>query len=190
LDLVFADIVSTSSDRHLGAIRLAWWRERLEDLDQGHDVPAEPRLQALSAQLLERGIRGAQLSQLEDGWLPLLEPFPWGPGQAEALSFRGSMLFRIGARLLRSDESAAAAAGAVWSLVDGARHCSDRASRALLMEEARSALADVPARMPRRIRGLTVVGAIAATELFGDGDGARRLKAAIAHRLFGTFPRN
>jgi phytoene synthase len=147
-------------------------------------------LQALSAQLLERGIRGGELSQLEDGWLPLLEPFPWGRDQAQALSLRGSTLFRIGARLLRSDESAAAAAGAVWSLVDGARHCSDSASRALLMDEARSALAGVPARMPRRLRGLTVVAALAATGLFREGDGARRLKAAMAHRLLGTFPRN
>lgn len=147
-------------------------------------------MQAVWLQLLKRGIRGGQLSQLEDGWLPLLEPFPWGRDQAEALSLRGGTLFRIGARLLCSDESAAAAAGAVWSLVDGARHCSDSASRALLMDEARTALVAVPARMPRRLRDLTIVGALAAAELFHEGNGIRRLKAALAHRLVGTFPRN
>ena len=35
LDLAFASVVSTTSEPQVGAIRLAWWRERLEELDQG-----------------------------------------------------------------------------------------------------------------------------------------------------------
>lgn len=192
LDLAFADVVSTSSDPRLGAIRLAWWRERLEELDEGKGVPSEPRLQAVAAQLLQRGVKGRQLSQLEDAWLPLLEPFPWGQSQADALKLRGSILFGIGAWLLGSDEHATEAigAGAIWSLVDGARHCSEPASCALMMDEARSVLMAVPMTMPRRLRALTVPAALAASGLFGEPGSLGRLKAALFHRLLGTFPRS
>lgn len=188
LDLALADVVSTSSDPRLGAIRLAWWRERLEELDSGNGAPAEPRLRAVAAQLVGRGIEGRHLSQLEDCWLPLLEPFPWDQSQVDALKRRGGVLFRIGARLLGGDDQAAASAGILWSLVDGARHCSNEASRRILLDEARSSLMAVPRRMPRRLRTLTILGALAAAELSHKGDGGRRLKAALAHRLLGTFP--
>ena len=128
------------------------------------------------------------MSLLEDGWLPLLAPFPWGPFQSDALKLRGSILFRIGAKLLESDEEAAAPAGAVWSLVDGARHCSDAASRALLLDEARSALMIVPKRIPARLRALTILAALGAVELGREGSAVRRLKSAIVHRLLGRFP--
>src|SRR4051794_34282993 len=99
LDLALAAVVATTSEPALGAIRLAWWRERLEELDEGA-TPAEPRLRAISGQLLGRGIRGKDLARLEDAWLPLLEPFPWGEAQAEGLKLRGLILFGIGTRLL------------------------------------------------------------------------------------------
>ncbi len=92
--------MTTSSDPRLGAIRMAWWRERLEQLDKGAEAPAEPRLQAVATELLPRGISGQELSRLEDAWLPLLEPFPWGGAQAEALKLRGRILFGLGAQLL------------------------------------------------------------------------------------------
>src|SRR5258708_11156207 len=100
LDLAFADVVSTSSLTELGAIRLAWWRERLEELDQAAGPPAEPRLQAVAATLLSRGVSGQELSGLEDCWLPLLNPFPWDDEVAQGLRMRGAILFGIGARLL------------------------------------------------------------------------------------------
>lgn len=129
------------------------------------------------------------MSLLEDGWLPLLAPFPWGPFQSDALKLRGSILFRTGARLLECDEEAAAPAGAVWSLVDGARHCSDAPSRALLLEEARSALVIVPKRMPARLRALTILAALGAAELGREPSAVGRLKSAALHRFLGTFPR-
>ena len=52
------DVVARSTEPALGAIKLAWWRERLEELDHGK-VPAEPRLQAAAAELLPREIRAA-----------------------------------------------------------------------------------------------------------------------------------
>ena len=54
LDLALADVVATTTEPALGAIRLAWWRERLEDLDAGKLPPGEPRLSAIARQLLGR----------------------------------------------------------------------------------------------------------------------------------------
>jgi phytoene synthase len=188
LDLAFADVVSTTSDTRLGAIRLAWWREQLDELDESVEVPNEPRLQAVARELLPRGVAGGELSRLEDGWLPLLDPFPWGKAQADGLRLRGRLLFTIGARLIGDEGSDAGFAGELWSLEDGARHCSDEQSRAFLMREASSAMAKLPLRIGRRLRPLTVLAALAAcavsrTPGFGRGG------AAIRHRLTGRFPR-
>lgn len=189
LDLAFADVVSTSSDPHLGAIRLAWWRERLEEIDQQDQTPAEPRLREAARELPKRGASGEELSKLEDAWSPLLEPFPWGEEQANGLRLRGSVLFGLGARLLGGDPVNAEAAGAFWSLADGAAHCSDPQSRQYLLKEARHALAAIPGRMPRHIRPLTVLIALAAAECIRGSAGWGRLSAALRHRLFGSFPR-
>lgn len=72
IDDALAEIVMTSTQTALGAIRLAWWREALERLDQG-PPPAEPRLQAAAAELLPRGISGQALARLEQSWAFLLQ---------------------------------------------------------------------------------------------------------------------
>ncbi len=90
-----ADVVQHSTEPALGAIKLAWWRERLEALDQGK-TEAEPRLQAATNALLPRGISGADLAALEGGWTCLLEQTP----DAEVALARGSLLFSLAARLL------------------------------------------------------------------------------------------
>ena len=190
LDLAFADVVSTSSDPRLGAIRLAWWRERLEELDEESAGPAEPRLRAVAQELLPRGISGRQLSELEDAWLPLLEPFPWGEAQARGLALRGRILFQIGAQLLGCAADEAERAGAFWSLADGAQHCSDPSSRDLLVRRAGEALGAIGGRLPRRLRPLTVIAALAAVDLLRDGGGLARLSVAFRHRLTGSLPRS
>jgi phytoene synthase len=181
-------VVATSTDPRLGAIRLAWWRERLEQLDKGIASPAEPRLQAVARELLPRSISGQELSLLEGAWLPLFDAFPWGEEQAEALRHRGRLLFGIGARLLGAVPEPSEAAGALWSLVDGAQHCSDTESRSFLVEQASDDLSALQAKMPRAVRGMTVLAALAAAELVRGGSAAGRLSAAIRHRLLGNFP--
>ena len=187
LDLALADVVATSSDPALGAIRLAWWRERLEELDEGGALPAEPRLREVAEELLARGVTGAELSRLEDCWLPLLDPFPWGVRQAEALKQRGRTLFGMGAMLLGGDAREAETAGALWSLLDGAEHCSDLESRKFLFAEARRIA--IPAKSPRKLRALTVLAALAAYDFGRGGSGAGRVTAALIHRLRGTVPK-
>ena len=179
--------MATTTDPALGAIRMAWWRERLEEMDCGLDAAAEPRLRAIARQLVERGISGLELSKLEDAWLPLLEPFPWGESAADGLRLRGRLLFGIGASLLGGDAKDAEAAGAFWSLVDGATHCSDADSRHFLCGAARTALDEVPARLPVAIRPLTILAALAAYDL-RPGGRLGRVGVAMAHRLRGTIP--
>ncbi len=161
----------------------------MEELDSAKPPPGEPRLSAIARQLLSRGISGKELSQLEDAWLALLQPFPWGELQAENLRLRGQILFGVGARLLGGDREDAEAAGAFWSLADGAAHCSDAPSREFLLKGARAALAELPPKFSREIRPLTVLSAIAAHDMLRSGR-LTRVGVALAHRLRGTMPRS
>ena len=110
-----ADVVVRSTQPTLAAIKLAWWRERLEELDQGK-VPAEPRLQDAARELLPQGIAGASVAQLEDGWTALLEEVP----DVRRLLDRGAVLFRLGARLLGAeiDDRTIGLAGTLYAAAD------------------------------------------------------------------------
>ena len=72
IDDAMGAVVASASQPALAAIKLAWWRENLEKLDVA-PPPAEPRLQAAAEELLLRGISGADLAELEEGWALLLE---------------------------------------------------------------------------------------------------------------------
>jgi phytoene synthase len=184
-------VVSTTLTAQLGEIRLAWWRERLEDLDRGISPPAEPRLEAVAATLIPAGIRGSELARLEDCWFALLSPFPWGENQREAFATRGRILFGIGARLLGRKAEEGEPFGVVWSLADIARLCSDPQSRDYLTDRARSAIAELPVRRtPSELLPLTMFVFRRAYELLhGDRRGWHRLHAGLRYIMFGTFPR-
>ena len=110
IDEALADVVAGSTQPALGAIKLAWWRERLEGLDQGK-VPAEPRLQAAASELLPRNIRGEDLAMLEQGWAALLQEKP----DVDAIGEGGGRLFGIAGRLLGAFDPALKAAGRAYS---------------------------------------------------------------------------
>jgi phytoene synthase len=92
LDAELAQLVATTTEPLLGEIRLAWWRDRLCELDT-QPAPAQPLLQALQARVLPR-LSGADLAGLEDGWLARLGGDA-GNGTAQ--------LFTLAARLLGGD---------------------------------------------------------------------------------------
>ncbi len=186
LDLAFAGVVSTTGEPHLGAIQLAWWRERLEDLDRGQ-LAAEPRLRAVANELLSRGIKGDELSRLEDAWLPALAPFPWGLAQEDGFRLRGRILFGVGARLLQDDRIQADFAGELWSLIDAAVHCSDPVSREDLLAAAKSL--DAGVKISRRLRPLTTIAAVLVADLRFPANGFARGLAAAVHRATGRFPK-
>src|SRR5688572_10800388 len=75
IDDALAAVVARSTEPALAAIKLAWWREQLERLDS-EARPAEPRLRAAAAELLPRGVTGAMLAGLEEGWATLLDEEP------------------------------------------------------------------------------------------------------------------
>lgn len=186
LDLALADVVSTSSDPRLGQIRLAWWRDRLIELDHGK-APGEPRLQAAQRELVGGGLAtGDELSGLAGAWSPMLDPFPWGADQVDAFRRRGALLFGIGANLLGARGEAGRCAGETWSLSDGAIHCSDTTSRALLLDAARQSRDNLPQRADRAVRPLTLLGALALHDLDPRGPFGRG-GAALRHRLIGRF---
>ena len=190
IDLAFADVVSTTLTVQLGAIRLAWWRERLEELDTGVAPPAEPRLQSVAARLTRAGVSGAELSRLEYCWLALLSPFPWDDLVADAVAQRGRILFGIGARLLGREAAEGEPFGVVWSLADVATRSSDPESRTLLRDRAKVAIADLP-QTPKGLLPLTMFVIRRAYELeHGDRYGWHRLLWAVRSITLGKIPRS
>lgn len=104
----------------LAEIRLAWWREQLSILATSAKAPPQPILRALQDDAMPRGVDLADLSLLEDAWLPLLTE---GPIDALALArARGGPLFRAFATALAGsppnvDEmESATQAGTRWAL--------------------------------------------------------------------------
>ncbi|MES2001735.1 MAG: squalene/phytoene synthase family protein [Pseudomonadota bacterium] len=186
------DVLRSTSNPMVGRIRLAWWRERLEELDQGA-IPAEPRLKEAARLLLPAGISGADLGELETGWAHLLEPFPWPDLSAEATWFRGLRLFGFGARLLDRSDEQIQAAGGLWALVDAARHCSDAPSRELMIERAHHfSKAVAGRRFARPLRPLSMLAALALRDLGRwpgiepEGTPGRAL-TLLRHRLTGQL---
>jgi phytoene synthase len=192
IDAAMADVVRTTTQPMLGQVRLAWWRERLEELE-ANGAPAEPRLKAAAEELIPRGIAGPELAKLEDGWLPLLEDFPWTLVTAEAVAFRGRILFGLANRLLEQADERVERFGAVWALVDVARHCSDRDSLALLLEQARKlALPMSQLKIAGHLRPLSVFAALAIRDIsgeMGEPEGTpSRAGAMLMHRMTGRLP--
>ena len=194
IDSAMADVVRTTKQPMVGQIRLAWWRERLEELGSA-GAPAEPRLQAVERELLSRGIEGAEVAALEVGWAALLEDFPWHLSTIDAVRARGRVLFAIGGVLLGADSEELRAAGGVWAVVDCARHCSDRESRRTLLREAKLLTEPMMGlRYPAAARPLSMLGALAIHDI---GSGfemepeatPKRAARLLTHRMTGRMPR-
>ena len=146
IDDAMAEVALTATQPALAAIKLRWWRESLQKLDHS-PPPAEPRLEAVSRELLPRGITGERLARLEDGWLALLEEVPSWNSVVE----RGQVLFDVAGDLLGGSADTAEA-GRAWAGVDLARRTGER-----------HWLGDpeISGSVPRRLRPLTVLAALA-----------------------------
>ena len=175
-----AEVVANSTQPALGAIRLAWWREALQRLDQ-HPPPAEPRLKAAAAELLPRGVTGAALARLEGGYATLLDEEP----DSERLGEGGEALFAIGATLLGADDAMLPLAGRLHFHARAARH-------GLAAFPADLGIAKLAGhRFPRILRPLTALARLASR----DASKAPRLEpeatparaaALLAHRWSGV----
>ena len=175
IDDALGEVVASTSQPALGAIRLAWWREALERLDSS-PPPPEPRLQAVATDLLTRGISGAEVGALEAGWAALLDEAP----DAAAVAARGETLFALGARLLGGDDPRLSEAGRLFALGDAAR-------RGLRFPPPPGLGGH---RFARTVRPLTALARLAARDLRQDQLEPEatpgRALALLSHRLFGT----
>ena len=195
IDRAMADVVRSTKEPMLGPIRLAWWRERLEELDQGGVSPAEPRLRHVERELIPRGVTGRELAALESGWLRLFDPFPWTVQTSEGIWFRGNLLFGLAARVVGRAEERIQDAGGLWALVDAARHCSDAGSRSMLLDQARAfgrGLSGI--RFPGPLRPLSMLTVVAMRdcrrgEPFEREGTPGRAAAMLRHRFSGRLPR-
>ena len=180
IDDALAEVVTSSTQPTLGAIRLAWWREALERLDH-QGPPPEPRLQDAAAQLLTRGITGRELAGLEEGWAAMLEEAP----DLKLAGERGARLFRLGARLLGVEygDETLGAAGRLYAGVGLGRRG--------LLDIDRESIGAVGSKIERRARPLTALAVLAARDLRRGGPPFEpeatpgRAAALLAHRLFG-----
>ena len=180
IDDALADVVTSSTQPALGAIRLAWWREALERLDR-NPPPPEPTLQAAATELQPRGITGAMLAELEDGWATLLDEEP----DVERVGERGVKLFAIGAALLGSQDQRLEAAGRLFAHEQVARQ------RLMAMHHPMEEMHMLAGhRFTRRLRPLTALARLAARDVkqapaFEPEATPGRAAALLSHRLFG-----
>ena len=100
-------------------MRLAWWREVLEEIRAGGAVRRHPVAQALAVAAREHGLDGTLLETLVDARLRELDPRPmrleealeWADGTGGACARLASTVLDPG-----SDPEAAAAGGSAWSI--------------------------------------------------------------------------
>ena len=185
VDAAMGDVVARATQPALGAVKLAWWRERLEELDQGI-VPAEPRLRAVAEQLLPRGVSGAEVAALEDGWATLMEE----QVEPRRIADRGAALFRLGGRLLVTDDGKLGDAGALAALVAvGRRGLPD------LLEQARGHEQSLARhRFGRHLRPLTALARLAVRDIrsgppFEPEGAPPRVAAMLRHQWSGIVTR-
>jgi phytoene synthase len=160
-DRRLARIVARTSEPMLGQMRLAWWREML-----GTPVEARPRgdavLDGIGAHW--QGREGA-LAEMVDGWEVLITAARLGPAEIDAFAAgRGAFFGALEAQLSGAHAARVAAAGRRWALADAAASISDAGECAALVEAglARAALGEGGGgRMPRALRGLAVLDALA-----------------------------
>jgi phytoene synthase len=180
IDAAMADVVAKSTDPALGRIKLAWWREQLEALDS-KPPPAEPRLRAVVEHLQPLGLVGSELAEIETGWATLLDP----EVDDDLIAKRGEALFRIGGRLLQSNDPRLGDAGALYALASVGRRGVPE-----LFEPARRYLVRLRGYcFEGRIRPLTMLARAAARDLDRrEAEGSPgRAAAMLLHRWSGRI---
>lgn len=190
LDVTLAAILATGRDPLVSRIRFAWWREALAKLDT-QPPPPEPVLAAVAAELRPRGLDGAALAALQDGWTRLLTPGPLSAAELDGYAReRGGALFALSARILGGAADGVERAGRLWALADLARHSRDPAEAAQAL--AAAAALGTPDRWPPPLRPLAMLAMLARRDVArGVGRLERpgappRMLRLLGHRLFGS----
>lgn len=188
LDVTLGRVLATGTDPMISRIRLAWWREALDRLDRDR-APAEPVLEALAADVLPKGVSGADLAAMVDGWELLAEPGLLSESDLEAYAkARGGSLFRNAARLLGGRDDNLIEVGARWALADLARRSGNAQEAKAALDQART-IRPGHEKWPARLRPLGMLAILADRDIArGHPElpgGPGRIWRMIRHRLTG-----
>lgn len=192
LDVALGRVIAGGREPLISQIKLAWWRDSLAKLDS-EAAPAEPALEAVAAHVLPMGVKGSELSHMEEGWTVLLSQERLTAAElASYAAFRGGLLFRHSGAILGKELSVEMEqSGQGWALVDLARH-SNRDDAAASVEAAREELAaSAGIRWPSALRPLGMLAALARRDAEQGPDGLQeqgapgRMLRMLRHRLTG-----
>lgn len=162
LDAQLADLVRKASEPMLGQLRLAWWRDRLNE-----PTSAWPKGNPLLA-LIEQswGANAAQLAPLVDGWehiladppIPALDVDLFALGRARAMR----SLAEMSGSAARTDKIDIAARR--WALADLASHIGEGEERDTVRSVA-SQIGSDSVKLDRSIRPLAILDGLARRSL-------------------------
>ena len=195
LDAALGGVLRTTSEQMVGRIRLAWWRERLQEIDQGI-VAAEPHLEGAARVVAGSGMSGTMLAEeLVDRWEAILCSPGYEDDFVGPVAGRGAALFGQSALILGADMPGARlamAAGALWTEMDFAKHCTDQDMIDVLLDVARDNLDKLEGTAEPAVRPLTMLGLLAKRDLerwpdFEPEATPGRAWVMIHHRLTGKL---
>ena len=136
-----------------------------------------------AASCCRAGSAAQDLAALEDGWLRLFDPFPWDRETSEAIWLRGRSAVRPRRAAARQPDDKLEAAGGLWALVDAARHCSDAASRAMLLDAGAHASRGARRRALRAaLRPLSMLAALAVRDCRRANRSSRKARRRVPRR--------
>ncbi len=187
-DARMAQIVRSARDPVLGQLRLAWWRNQLEQDQQG---PTDP----LISDILALGGDVSHWSSMVSGWECLLDDMPLSQDVLlRYASGRGGSLFEIAYEEAGlCDNADFMRVGQGWALADFAFRCSDQrtAECALLLSRKSFVALRTVKRVPR-LRPLVVLAGLTARDA-RDGlprriplGAPRRMARAMRYALAGA----
>lgn len=151
-DAALGQAFKATNEVGLIQIRLAWWRDQLEE-----STVREPVIVGLHDMIRTHDVSVAALTRVIDGWAMLLDDPPYDDATLlEYARLRGGSLFAIAAQLSGAainDED-----GIGWALTDFARHCSRPETAVRAMALARNHLSDnMAATLPKPMRSFAIL---------------------------------
>lgn len=186
LDQRLAGLCARTREPVLGQMRLAWWRDML-----GKPAAQRPRGDAvLDGLAVHWAGREVALIAMVDGWEVMVSAERLGRDDAVAFAAGRSAFLAVATTPISDAADQAARLAAMrWALADAAARMSDPHERAVLIE-AGLALGRADQRLPGPMRGLAVLGSLAARALAnggrplleGKGAALTALKAGLLRR--------
>ncbi|MEL7689712.1 hypothetical protein [Citromicrobium bathyomarinum] len=162
LDRRLADAVRQASEPIIAQMKLAWWRDRFAQ-DRAEWPKGEPLLERLAGWSADV----SRLGPLVDGWEALLQEGPLNDEAIAAFGEGHAMAWSVAAKAVGQGEGSPRCVALLWAYADLAAHCSSPEDAQRVREVARKEglLDQAPPHLPRPLRTLGVMGALARRSL-------------------------